>query len=213
MTSDTVEPADDTTTTEQPKGTVLAVDDQKRITQVFQLWLGDEYTVRTANSGEEAFDQLDDTVDVVLLDRQMPGVSGDEVLEYIREEGYDCRVAMITGVDPGFDIVDMPFDDYLQKPVDQETVLETVERLRSVGEYNERVQQFLSTAKKKATLESEKPNAALERDDRYQSLLDSLAEHQRHVDELVDEMGPEEFDQLFKSLPSPTEDADSPDEE
>jgi DNA-binding response OmpR family regulator len=36
----------------------------------------------------------------VLLDRRMPGLSGDNALNRIREREYDCRVAMVTAVDP-----------------------------------------------------------------------------------------------------------------
>jgi len=60
---------------------------------------------------------MDDEVDAVLLDRRMPDVHGDEVLARLREEGCDCPVIMTTAVDPGMDILEMDFEDYLCKPV------------------------------------------------------------------------------------------------
>jgi CheY-like chemotaxis protein len=41
--------------------------------------------VRTAYGGHEALEELSDDVDVILLDRRMPGLSGDEVLEEVRD--------------------------------------------------------------------------------------------------------------------------------
>jgi DNA-binding response OmpR family regulator len=186
---------------------VLTVDDEERVTQAFELWLNDDYEVRTANKGEDAFEKLDDDVDVVLLDRQMPGLSGDEVLDRIREEGYSCRVAMITGVDPDFDIVEMPFDDYVQKPVGRERLQEVVDDLLSVTEYHDELQQYFATAKKQATLESEKPHSVLENSEEYDALVEELERHRGRVDELLVEMNPEEVDALFRQLPDGDPDA------
>jgi CheY-like chemotaxis protein len=40
----------------------------------------EEYEVRTATGGPEALDLVDEEVDVALLDRRMPRMSGDELL-------------------------------------------------------------------------------------------------------------------------------------
>jgi len=108
---------------EQPP-LVLVVEDEPDLADLYAAWLGDEYRVRTAYGGQEALDELDeadDEVDAILLDRRMPGLSGDEVLAAVRERGIDCRVAMVTAVEPDFDILKMGFDDYLVKPVTSDT--------------------------------------------------------------------------------------------
>jgi DNA-binding response OmpR family regulator len=71
----------------------------------------------------------DEDVDVALLDQWMPGLSGDEVLERLHERGHDCQVAMVTGVTPDLDLVDMPIDEYLTKPIRKETLEGTVREL------------------------------------------------------------------------------------
>lgn len=43
----------------------------------------------------------------------MPGMSGQEVLEAIRDRGYGCMVAMLTVVEPDIDIIKIGFDKYL----------------------------------------------------------------------------------------------------
>ena len=98
--------------------TVLVVDDEEEVADVYALRLRNEYDTRVAYGGEDALETIDVDVDVVLLDRRMPDIPGDEVLEQIREKGYDCRIIMLTAVDPGLDIVEMPFDEYLCKPVE-----------------------------------------------------------------------------------------------
>ena len=111
---------------------ILVIDDEERVGQAFALWL-DDYRVETATSGEAGLELMDDGVDVVLLDRHMPGLSGSEVLERIREVGYDCRVAMVTAVDPELGIADLPFDAYVTKPVDRSDLVGAVERLPRVA--------------------------------------------------------------------------------
>lgn len=107
MTSDTL------TDSEPLTGTVLIVEDEQPLADLYAAWLTETYSIRTAYDGEQALDQLDEQVAVVLLDRRMPQLSGDDVLERIRERNYDCHVAMVSGVHPDFDIIEMGFDDYL----------------------------------------------------------------------------------------------------
>jgi DNA-binding response OmpR family regulator len=90
---------------------VLVVDDEPDVADSYAAFLRDRYDVRTAYGGEPALAALDEDIDVVLLDRRMPDMFGDEVLESIRGRGFECRVAMITAVDPDVDIIDMEFDD------------------------------------------------------------------------------------------------------
>ena len=108
--------------------TILAVDDERGLVDIYRTWFDDEYDVRTAFGGREALSAFDDSVDLVVLDRRMPGLSGDEVLETLREEGHDCPVVMVTAVKPEEGIVELPFDEYAVKPIDKEELLETVEQ-------------------------------------------------------------------------------------
>ncbi|OYR68853.1 DNA-binding protein, partial [Halorubrum sp. E3] len=82
----------------ETKHTVLAVDDEPDLAELYRVYLDTAYEVRIATGGEEALSMMDDSVEVVLLDRRMPDMSGHEVLEAIRGEGYDARVAMLTAV-------------------------------------------------------------------------------------------------------------------
>jgi len=189
---------------EQPP-LVLVVEDEPDLADLYAAWLGDEYRVRTAYGGREALDELDeadDHVDAILLDRRMPGLSGDEVLTAVRERGIDCRVAMVTAVEPDFDILEMGFDDYLVKPVTSDTLRETVEGLLRRGEYDTEVQELFSLTSKKAMLESEKSATDLADNDEYQRLTERIDELRDRADESRDAVASddEDYEKLFQDF-------------
>lgn len=165
--------------------TVLVVDDETAVADAYTAQLQREYDVRTAYGGEEALDAVDDTVDVVLLDRRMPMKSGDEVLDEIRARGVDCRVIMVTAVDPGFDIVEMPFEDYLQKPVDREDLHGAIQDQLAASEYDEQVDEYLELNTKMGLLEQEKPTQELEESDEVQEIKERAEALKDDLDETV----------------------------
>jgi len=197
MSEDT-DPADSTPADEQP--VVLVVEDEPDLADLYAAWLGTDYDVRTAYGGHEALEQLSGDVDVILLDRRMPGLSGDEVLDEVRDRGVDARVAMVTAVEPDFDIVEMGFDDYLVKPVTRESLLETVEGLYGRSRYDSRIQEFFAVTSKKAVLESEKGRAALEESEEYGELERRVSELREELDEDVAGFGDDDFESAFRDL-------------
>ena len=183
---------------------VLVVEDEPDLADLYATWLKADYRVRTAYGGEEALEQLDDEISVMLLDRRMPGLSGDEVLDAARERGIDCPVSMVTAVEPDFDIIDMGFDTYLVKPVTRDTLTETVEDLLSRNSYDEGVQELYSLASKKALLESEKGRSSLENNEEYQALSERLAELRDELDETVSSLDDhDEFVGFYEAFEAP----------
>ena len=186
--------------TEPDQPTVLVVEDEQALIELYVRWLDDEYDVRTANGGREALEQFDETVDIVLLDRLMPRMSGDEVLEEIRSRDTGCKVAMVTAVEPDFDVIAMGFDDYLTKPVEQETLLETIRRLLSRLEYAELEQELYALVSKQAVLRSSKPEAELEESEEFADLEERIAEIRGQLDEALPDMESDEFVAMVRDL-------------
>jgi DNA-binding response OmpR family regulator len=180
--------------------TVLAVDDDDDVRVTYELWLDDAWEVGTAADGSEALEKLDDTTDVVILDRMMPGLSGDEVLEEIRERDADCRVVMVTAVNPDFDIVEMPFDGYVPKPVERRELNDTVETLLARSRHDEKLQEYYALVEKRATLEAEKSEQALENDPRYEALTARIREVETELQEDIVELDEEEFVALVEDV-------------
>ncbi|MFB6194204.1 MAG: HalX domain-containing protein [Halobaculum sp.] len=186
---------------------VLVVEDEADLADLYAAWLGDQYDVRTAYGGEEAIEQLSDEIDVILLDRRMPGMSGDEVLVAVRDRGVDARVAMVTAVEPDFDIVEMGFDDYLVKPVTRESLADTVEGLLRRSRYDSQVQELYSVASKKAVLEAEKGQAALQESEEYAELERRMEELNDDLDHQMEEFDShDDFEKAFRQFDSPDED-------
>ena len=176
--------------------TILVVDDEQEVADAYALRLQMEYDdVRTAYGGQEAIDAVDEDTDLILLDRRMPEVSGDDVLETVRERGLDCRVIMVTAVTPDFDLIEMPFDDYLCKPVDKEDLFEAIEQQLQATEYDDRMSEFFSITSKISVLEVEKTDAQLQDSEEYQELKHRRDELQAEMDDAV-----EDFDDVTSAF-------------
>lgn len=164
---------------------VLVVEDEAALLDIYEQWLDDDYDVRTATSGEEALERLDDAVEVILLDRLMPGMSGTDVLAAIRERVASCRVAMVTAMEPDFDILRMGFDDYLTKPVDREELVATIEKLLARGSFADHERELFALASKRAALAASKSRAELEDNEAFAELETRIEELLERADEAV----------------------------
>jgi DNA-binding response OmpR family regulator len=181
---------------------VLVTDDEAELADLYAHWLADSYEVLVATSGEEALELATDDVDVALLDRRMPSMTGDEVLSALRQRGVNCRVAMITAVEPDLDIVQMPFDDYMVKPITREELHSVVEVLLSRAQFDDRTQEFFALASKKATLESAAKDGSSEE---YERLTTRMNQLRGELDDTLSQFSNEEFEAAFRELPSEAE--------
>jgi len=179
----------------QPRPTVLVVDDEPDVADTYALFLREEYETMTAYGGEEALELVEEGVDVVLLDRRMPDVSGDEVLDRVREAGHDCTVIMVTAIDADLNILEMDFDDYLSKPITQETLVETVDQhVDRSRRGDQRLDEFFSIVSKIAVLREEMSQVELRNSEEYQHL-------QREAERLGDELSEtvEDFEEIVET--------------
>ena len=190
------------------KPTVLIVDDERALADLYEEWLSDDYEVLTAYSGADALELIDETVDVVLLDRRMPGVTGDQVLSEIREDAIDSRVVMVTAVEPDFDILEMGFDDYVTKPVDRQDLHAIVERMLNRRDYDQQLQHYFQLLAKRAALEDEKTTSALKSSDAFSALQAEIADLEADLDEAVGEFTEEDFRAQFRDLEGATDERD-----
>lgn len=180
--------------------TVLIVEDERQIAEGYAAILAEEYAVRIAQSGDEALEIIDDAVDAVLLDRMMPGRSGQETLADLRAAGYDVPVAIVTAKAPDFDVIEMGFDDYLTKPVDVDELEATVERLLALGELDREHREYIAATIKQAHLESTKPSVELDDHDGYRSLRDELTDQGAALGDVSSAMSSEQFELVVQSI-------------
>lgn len=167
------------------RDTVLVVDDDPACRDLHSLWLEDEYEVVTAADGKAGLEKVG-AADVVLLDREMPRMDGEAVAHRLDEDRYDCFVVMISGVEPDFDILDLPVDEYLTKPVSRESVLDVVETMLSRAVCQRMLREYFSLTARKATLELRKRPDELNDTDEYHELVTELEAKRAALDEMLE---------------------------
>jgi CheY-like chemotaxis protein len=107
---------------------ILWVDDEIDLLKPHILFLEQRnYKVTTCHSGTEAIDALDDTrFDIVFLDENMPGLTGLETLNEIKEKEDNLPVVMITKSEEEYimeEAIGNKIADYLIKPVNPNQIL------------------------------------------------------------------------------------------
>ena len=173
---------------------VLIVEDEAALADSYAEWLDEEYAVRTAYSGESAVAALDEAVDVVLLDRRLPDLSGEAVLDVIEERELDCRVALVSAVEPDFDVLELGYDLYVEKPVtDAETLRSAVETLCRRDDYDAEMRRYFELASKRGTLEAKKSQSELEGSAAYRAVLDQLDALQVEVESTMSRLDNDDY--------------------
>ncbi|MCM1970530.1 MULTISPECIES: response regulator transcription factor [unclassified Streptomyces] len=114
---------------------VLIVEDERELALMLAEGLRDEGMVcDLAHDGLEALKRTGEAdYDVVILDRDLPGLGGDAVCRALAAMGHPARILMLTAADTLSDLVEglgQGADDYMTKPF---SYLELVARLRALG--------------------------------------------------------------------------------
>jgi DNA-binding NtrC family response regulator len=136
--------------------TVLIVDDEKNIRRTLEMVLrGEGYEVAEAASAEEALETLsrgERPVDLAIIDLMLPGMSGLDLLERIRQDDAmrELPVIVISGhatVHDAVMAIKLGAGDFFEKPLNRERVLVSVkntlhsaELVRMVADLNAQIQ-------------------------------------------------------------------------
>ncbi len=119
---------------------VLIVDDEPNVRLMFRTALESAYRVTTADDGESALKEIErggqePRFDLILLDLQMPGMGGMEVLRRLREAGNETPVVIVTAhgsIPDAVAAMKLGAIDFLTKPMTPDllrrVVSEVIER-------------------------------------------------------------------------------------
>ncbi|MCB0961619.1 MAG: response regulator, partial [Acidimicrobiales bacterium] len=104
---------------------VLIVEDHERMAETLARGLRNHaYAVDVALDGEAGLEKaLVNEYEVIVLDRDLPKLHGDELCARVRDAGRPARIIMVTAAATTDDLVaglDLGADDYLIKPFDAE---------------------------------------------------------------------------------------------
>ena len=163
---------------EQQHYKILIVDDEPDIREVVSVLLGSEgYQVLQAENGGSAVEMVyaDKTIDLVVLDIMMPGMTGVETCEMIRKRS-NVPVLFLTAKSQEQDKVDaygQGGDDYLVKPFSQtELIMKVRSLLRRYKEYQNPVQQSQSSSSLGGNIILDSKSRAAIKDDKRIPLTD-----------------------------------------
>jgi signal transduction histidine kinase len=113
---------------------ILIVDDEPRILEVVAAYLRcDRHSVSTATSGREALEKFRrNHFDLVVLDRVMPEMSGDQTARFLKQMRHDIPVIMLTGFGALIEVTGsqpQAVDVVLSKPVTLDALRKTIGKL------------------------------------------------------------------------------------
>jgi YesN/AraC family two-component response regulator len=107
---------------------------------------------------------------------------------------------MVTAVDPDFDIIEMPFDDYVIKPVSRDDLFETIQRLLACSEYEQKLRRYYALTAKHATLLANKPESELQQSEQFEQLEAEMADVRDGLDDTISEFDDDDFAAAFRDL-------------
>jgi len=177
-----------------PKESILLVDDEEAIRSILNTGLAMRgYKCDEAEDGEQAINKLKTKPsDLVIMDINMPGRPGNEVLPDIVKQFPETAVIMASGVaDPVVvaRCIKEGAQDYINKPFRFEQVLQSVNGTLDKRRVELEIQRYFQEMGKKASEESEEPRrfflGAIES---LVSTLESIDEYTKGHSEAVSEM-------------------------
>jgi len=113
---------------------VLMIEDAAPLASLYQQYLRDESLRLTAvSTGAAAKAAIaEEPPELVLLDLKLPDIDGQDILQWIRKEGFPTAVVVMTAhssVDVAVDVMRLGAQDFLEKPVSANRLRTTVRNL------------------------------------------------------------------------------------
>ncbi|CAM2959318.1 sigma-54-dependent transcriptional regulator [Helicobacter burdigaliensis] len=130
------------------------VEDDINMRKSLEIALGEyeEFEVISFKSAKDALKKLDDSVDLIITDINMPQMDG---LEFLRELNGKYEALIITGnatLNKAIDSIRLGVKDFLTKPFEIETLVEAIHRAKKAKE-------VISKVEKKATKKTKEKNS------------------------------------------------------
>lgn len=151
---------------------VMIIEDDKMVCDLYEKILEKEYNVSKANNGEEALKKVSSEIDLILLDRRLPDKEGLEIMKEIKNNPKyeEIPIMMLTGLEPDFNIDEMPLEDYLEKPINPSDLRQSVEKIIYKCEYEEEYQKISDNLHKYNKILEQENNINTEKEEKLKQL-------------------------------------------
>jgi signal transduction histidine kinase len=180
------------------KRVILVVDDQPQNIELLEAFLVPQgYEIVKAENGEEALRKLSvHQIDLILLDVQMPGIDGFEVIRRVRKDKsyWLLPIILITALRETEDRVkgiEAGCDDFISKPADKFELLARVRSLLKVKDYNDLVSTYRKELEAEVARRTDELNHVLE------NLQQEITER-KHAEEKIIKLNVELEDRVLK---------------
>lgn len=119
---------------------ILVIDDDRAILNFMRIFLlqAGKFDVHTLQESTRAYELLEnETFDILLLDMDMPHVSGLDILKFIQNNNVPIVPIVLTGVediDLAISAMKLGSRDYMLKPIDGKKLLDTIDAAAASSE-------------------------------------------------------------------------------
>jgi response regulator RpfG family c-di-GMP phosphodiesterase len=138
------------------KSSILVVDDESTIRKSIQKRLEKEgYEVTTSDNAKDAlqlFQDQENSFDAVISDIRMEEMDGLELLKKLQSQRRDIPVIMVTGapsLDTAQESITAGAYDYITKPIERETLINTVKRAVEKKRLNDQIREYQQDLERK----------------------------------------------------------------
>lgn len=114
---------------------ILVADDEKEAVELIKYWLSKRgYDADVAFNGKEALDLIKaDNYEMVIVDHNMPEITGLELIKFVKEYNPGTKTVMLTGYPhiAEFAAKELGADEYLTKPIKLEDIISIIDKYKT----------------------------------------------------------------------------------
>lgn len=176
-------------------GTVLIATKSERAAE-YAEWLDADWDVTTVTDSDELMDAVDPDVGVVLLDKVLADDDAESLLDDLRTAGIDRPIVVLTSEDDDGDTLGSRFSTQLVRPIQESTLVETVETMAERSDETVQKQEYLALAASQAAMEIELSPGETADNDAYETLTKRIEQLRSRIDVPLEQFEDEIADSL-----------------
>ncbi|GEM_PF-3474744 len=193
---------------DEEKKKILIIEDDLDALKLYSEILKRDYEILTAEEGIKGLEIISPQIDLILLDRMLPNMRGEQVLNELRSnenpEISNIPVILLTALDADIDVIDLDFDSYLTKPISPEELRREIKEVISVNKYETGLDEYFSLINKKNALIESLGEENLRNNQKFIELSEEISSLEEELNEnlieVLKDIPPSETERFEKIL-------------